>query len=281
MTGKISNLDNLQHSPFDPKKMEQYAREMVERRMKKEEEEEKARREEEEKAKREAEKPEEQNIIIPTGSGIQTIPRQGMIYVPSVKLYFQPERTHEALNWFDTHEALNQEQLRMPTISEFIEFLKVLRGEDKYQKLYEDITKVKESWRAEWLDAYFPEINRKLSIQHHNQIKEGKIISGTLEELEDYLMEERTPGISLDDWIDNSTKQGLPRANAPEGKMCYWGPLKGYVARLDVDSASLYLNCFRAPASIMGVGVFGCVEEEKVIEDGVKDLRGLLLKPKI
>jgi hypothetical protein len=196
-----------------------------------------------------------------TPSNLETAPRQGMIYVPSINLSFQPERTHLGKDWYQAHEALNQENLRMPTIPEFIEFLKVLRADAKYSDLYKDITELRSPWRLELLDAYFPEINGKLHIQYHNQIQNGQIISGTPEELKDCLMKDKTPGISLEDWLDNPTKQGMPRADAQDGNLYYGNPRKDCVAGLYVCSGRLSLGCDWDPSGRnVSLGVFGCAE---------------------
>jgi hypothetical protein len=220
----------------------------------------KARKEEErrkrEQGKGKPENPETQN---PSSSGIITVPEQGMIYVESVNLWFNPERTHKGKDWYQTHEALNAEKLRMPTVYEFVEFLKFIKnGNTGLQALYNDITEVGGEWKAEWLDAYFPEINGKLNIQYHNHVQNGKIISGTPEGL-DCLMEDKQ--ISLDGWISNPTKHGLPRANATKGEMYSYFPKEGRVARLLVNFCLLCLNCSGIPANANGaLGVFGCAE---------------------
>jgi len=55
-------------------------------------------------------------------------PLEGFIYVPSTKLYFAKERTLLNHNWYDTHKKLHEQNLRMPTIPQFVEFLKYLRA---------------------------------------------------------------------------------------------------------------------------------------------------------
>ncbi|MBT3404611.1 hypothetical protein HN832_03265 [archaeon] len=80
--------------------------------------------------------------------------------------------------------------------------------------------------RSEWLDAYFEQRSDGMYILTQNKTK--------AEKLEDYLGESKIPGISLDSWLNNPTKQGLPRADVPEGDLYFWAPEDGRVAGFDV-----------------------------------------------
>jgi hypothetical protein len=183
-----------------------------------------------------------------------TTPRQGMIYVRSIDLHFQSERSYLGLDWNQTHEALKQDKLRMPTIPEFVEFLKYLNENNR--DLYKEITEVRSPYRAEWLDAYFEQRDDGMYILTGNKTN--------AEKLDDCLMENRTPGISLDHWLSNPGKQGLPKSNSPEGKMRYWNPRNGGVARLNVNSGRLGLRCSWYPSyTYDSLGVFGCAEGTK------------------
>ena len=56
-------------------------------------------------------------------------------------------------------------------------------------------------------------------------------------------MENKIPGISLDSWLKNPTKQGLPRSNVAEGDLSYWHPRDQSVAWFDANSGGADLNC--------------------------------------
>ena len=165
--------------------------------------------------------------------------KDNFIYVPSVNLYVARERTHQRKNWHESHKSLAQENSRMPTIPEWIEFAKYVR--ENAPEVYEDVTAVKNPWRAEWSDAYFEQREDGLYILTGNKTKAEKLDEATL-------MEDRTPGISLDSWLENPTNHGLPRKNVKKGNLYYWHPRNGIVARFDADSDRTGLFCDRFPS---------------------------------
>jgi len=135
------------------------------------------------------------------------------IWVPSAEIYVAKQRTHLNLNWNQTHEQLNQEGLFMPTIPQFIEFIKYLKSQpnnQKYQQILDDILTIREPWRANWLDAYFEQRNDGMYVLTKNKTY--------AEKLEPCLTEDKTPGISLEHWLNNSTKQGLPKPKCEKGE---------------------------------------------------------------
>jgi len=185
--------------------------------------------------------------------------KNGFIYVPSINLYVAKERSLQGLNWSNTHDELKKQNLSMPTIHQFREFLKYLKSgyqnRKEAEKILDDILTVREPWRAEWLDCYFEK--RKSGIL----TKEFYILTGNkskAEKLDDYLQEDKLPGINLDEWIDgkNVNKHGLPTKNSQDGKLYYWAPREGGVAGFDAFSDGAYLYCFRYPSnsdSVLGV----------------------------
>ena len=152
----------------------------------------------------------------------------GFVYVPSIKLYVAKERTLNGKNWYGAHEELHKQGLQMLTIPEFIGFIKYLKKEYQNRKeakqILDEILTVRNPWRAEWLDASFKVINEKLHINYNHRTINGELKPGNSEPLEDCLMENKTPGIDLDYWLNNPTKQGLPRKDTPKGKIWYWNP---------------------------------------------------------
>ena len=71
-------------------------------------------------------------------------------------------------------------------------------------------------------------------------------------------MKNKTPGISLESWLQNPTKQGLPNKDTKSEDLFYWFPLSdnNSVARFDADSDGADLNCYWSPSdsdSVLGV----------------------------
>src|SRR3989344_784481 len=139
--------------------------------------------------------------------------KDGFIYIPSINLQIAKERTYLGLDWNKTHEELKKQNLRMPTIPEFIEFLKYLRANPSNEntEIYNEITEVRDPWRSNWIDAKF------------EQRKDGMYLINykSAEKLQDYLTQDKAPGISLDDWLYNSIKQGLPKPDCKKGDLYY------------------------------------------------------------
>ena len=177
----------------------------------------------------------------------------GYIYVPSIDLYVAKERTLYEKNWYEAHKDLHKQGLQMLTIPEFIEFIKYLKS--GYQKrgeaeqIWDEILTVRDPWRSEWLDADFKVINEKLHINYNHRTINGELKPGNSEPLEDCLMENKAPGIDLEDWLNNPTKQGLPRKDTPDGKLFYWCLMKDNrsVVRFIAYSNEASLNCSRDP----------------------------------
>jgi len=172
----------------------------------------------------------------------------GFIYVPSIKLYFAKERSHLGKNWYDTHRELHKQNLRMPTIPQFIEFLKYLRGDptDENTRVYNEITKVDGiAWKIEWLDAKFYAKGDELWVDYNHiasSIEKG-FSPQNEEKVEGHLMQDKTPGVSLEYWLNNPTKQGLPQENSEQGDLLYWHPRKKRVAGFIAYSEGDMLEC--------------------------------------
>src|SRR3989344_9024162 len=177
------------------------------------------------------------------------------IYVPSIKLYVAKEKTHFGKNWKDCWTELKNQNYQMLKINEFREFLKYLISiptNQEYQNIYNEITEVRDPWRAEWLDANFKVEKNELYLLTENESKKEK--------LEDCLMEDKNPGILLEDWINgkNISSQGLPNKNISSGSLYYWHPRSdnNSVARFGAYDGRTLLGCCRDPAyADSGLGV--------------------------
>jgi len=152
----------------------------------------------------------------------------GYIYIPSTKLYVAKERTLNGKSWYEAHRQLHNQGLQMLTIPEFIEFIKYLKegyqDRKEAKQILGEILKVREPTRGEWLDANFKVINDRLCINYNHRTINGELKPFNSEPLEDCLMENKLPGIDLDYWFNNPTKQGLPKKNTSKGKIWYWNP---------------------------------------------------------
>ena len=168
-------------------------------------------------------------------------------YVPSLGFYVAKERKLLGKNWFESQNELHSKNEKMLTIPEFREYLKFIRENNK--EIYDEITEVKSPWRAEWLDADFKTKGKNLIVNYHI-FENGKIIQKSAVLDENTLMKDKTPGISIDDWLSNSTPQGLPSENIKLGDLFYWYPRSdnNSVARFNVDDGRACLSCYRDPS---------------------------------
>jgi len=201
-----------------------------------------------------------------TYSSVNAPNLSGYIYVPSIRLYLAKERTHPELNWYQTHEELQKEGLRMPTIPQFLEYLKFLQDghndRNEAQAILGDILKVG-NWRGEWFDAGFKEINGQMTISYDHRIMNNVLKAQNENEvlLPDYLKE--------DCWADvfgSANSQWLPTrklgSSYEQGKNAYfWFPRNGRVARFGAGSDWAGLYCYGDPTyTSPSLGVFACAE---------------------
>ena len=180
----------------------------------------------------------------------------GYIYVPSTGLYVAKERTHFNKNWSQAHQLLESENSFMLNMYEFVEFLKHLKENPNQENnsIYESITAVRSPYRGEWIDAKF-DSNGNVRYEAKHKTQEKGILT-TVEPLQKYLAQNKTPGISLDEWINNHTQQGLPKPKIKNGDLWYWAPINDYVAGFEADSDWAGLDCVWNPDSTnAGLGV--------------------------
>jgi len=166
------------------------------------------------------------------------------IYVPSIKLYVAKERSFNGKDWYKCQEALKQENARMLTIPEFVEFLKYSKV--KAPEVYEDITAVREPYRAEWLDGFFEKRKDGLYVLTQNKSQSEK--------LDECLMEDCQADI-----LGSANKQGLPTRKL--NGFSYWYPRNERVAGFDAGSYWALLYCGGVPTyedSSLGVRVARC-----------------------
>jgi Zn-dependent metalloprotease len=181
--------------------------------------------------------------IIPSRESIKS----KYLTIPSIELDVSKEKILFNKNFSEQQEALHKENTKSLTPNEFREFLKVAKKEDL--ELYNEITQIKSPWRAEYLDAYFKVEGKNLVMKYH-VFENGKIVQKSEILDKDTLMRDKTPGISLDSWLENSTKQGLPLKKTESGSLYYRAPEKdnNSVACFDAFGGGASLGCSWDPA---------------------------------
>ncbi len=109
------------------------------------------------------------------------------------------------------------------------------------EQIWNEITEVRNPWRAEWLDNRFSKKGKQWYVTYH-QIQQDGTLNEVTEALEECLMIDKTPGIDLRDWLNRATTQGLPPSNVIDGTMYYRRPQDGAVAWFGADSDRAFLN---------------------------------------
>ncbi|MFH1710952.1 MAG: hypothetical protein ABH840_01445, partial [Nanoarchaeota archaeon] len=122
------------------------------------------------------------------------------------------------------------------------------------------VVEVRDPWRAQWLNAKFEKRKNGLYMISENVLVNGKYETEE-QKLDDFLTENKIPGISLDDWINSNAKHGLPTPKNSNGNLYYWAPVLGYVARFGAVSGRASLSCgWGAGGSGPSLGVRACAE---------------------
>ncbi|MDO8516871.1 MAG: hypothetical protein Q7S33_01990 [Nanoarchaeota archaeon] len=132
------------------------------------------------------------------------------------------------------------------------------------EQIYEDITRMRNPWRAEYLDADFKYHNNKLYIEYEHKLdSNGNLIAGKREELSDWLDKDKNPGINLISLFKTANKHGLPTSKTKSGDLHYYCPYKdnNSVSGFIASSGRAILNCFRDRSYINSeLGVRACRE---------------------
>ncbi|MCR4327889.1 MAG: hypothetical protein NUV46_04905 [Nanoarchaeota archaeon] len=178
-------------------------------------------------------------------------PFEGFDYIPSINLYVAREKKLPDKDWFQSHTELQKNGEKMLTPKEFLEYLKYVKV--NLPNVYNEIAGVKSPWRAEWLDARFKFESGFLLIHYNHTFDiNGNSISKNSELLDvDTLMKDKTPGISLENYLGtNHTRQGLPTKEVKSGDLYYYFPRSDNnpVARFFANSDGAGLGCSGSPS---------------------------------
>ena len=172
------------------------------------------------------------------------------IDIPTINLKVARQKTQMGKNWFESHKALQKGGTKMLPPLEFTKFLKYTK--EHHPDIYENITAVRSPWRSERLDADFKLKDGTLYINSNHVYQGVELTPQTSEILEaNTLMEDRTPGISLEKWLANPTKQGLPSNKTKQGDLYFWHPRSdnNSVAGFFADSGRAGLYCGADPSN--------------------------------
>ncbi|MBS3146160.1 hypothetical protein J4471_00505 [Candidatus Woesearchaeota archaeon] len=180
------------------------------------------------------------------------------------------EKSHFGLNWFNAHHALHRENSFMLNIRQYVDFLSLLKigrgfdgngqriDESILLKMAYDILEIKDPWQGEWLDADFKvnPTDKSLIINYDHRTFNNKLQPAHFILLEDYLSDNKNPGIDLEQWIDTLTRHGLPPSNIKSGNLWYFAPINNSVAVFFANSGRAGLDCNRgATYRSPGLGV--------------------------
>lgn len=187
------------------------------------------------------------------------------IYVPSLGLNIGKKRNLLDVEWNDQQLYLHTLGLRIPTLYENAEFLRYLyenSDNPEYKQIFDDITKQRNPYRAENFDAYFETVKEKKYISYHIFDSQGRIQKVT-EPLEKCLMQNRLPGIDLEEYLLNHTHQGLPKINIKKGRVFYRCPEDCTVARFGAGPKGTDLFCVYPRYSDNELGVRAVAQADK------------------
>ena len=165
-------------------------------------------------------------------------------------------------SWSQAHTVLQEIGLHMPTVRQFVDFLKLLDSGKAFNERGHIINPLRLQWllkkqcgvgfnpdisspkgKMEYLDAYFKETDGILYMDYNHRMVNGELKPKNSEQLEPYLQlqeTERRMGpyvqkidpsawLNLSHFIKNPTKQGLPQEDSLEfvnnnGLLFYYYP---------------------------------------------------------
>ena len=128
-------------------------------------------------------------------------------------------------------------------------------NKSELSQIADEIMGVRKPYRAEWFEDYFTG-EEKLVLNKNYVLENGALIPKYSHNLTACLMEDRTPGISLKDWLENSTAQGFPRKNIKSRELWYWHPRADGAGGFNADPDVADFNCSRDPQGTdAGLGV--------------------------
>lgn len=114
-------------------------------------------------------------------------------------------------------------------------------------QIADEIMQVRAPYRAELFEDYFTGEQDSLILNKSYVLRNNILVPEYSHNLTACLMEDRTPGINLKSWLENSIAQGFPKKNTKSGKLYYWHPRENMAVLFRADSDYAYLDCYWYP----------------------------------
>lgn len=182
------------------------------------------------------------------------------LLLPNYQLIVSIDKFFENKKWNEAHQELHKEHTGMINLPEFLYLLK-LANEGKLQyadgtsvtkkdckDFYNEMTEVREPWRAEWIDESYknqpgipqdqPQI---LQRQTNHLYLNGTPAPATIEILQPHLVQDKQ--IDLKYLVSHHTSQGLPLQTQKDRTLYYYFPRDGCVARFYAGRNGAFLFC--------------------------------------
>ncbi len=191
----------------------------------------------------------------------------------------------DKISFFEARNLLKELGSFMLNPKLFVEFLNLLRSGNvldgnkkqidskELETISNEIIGLRDPMRAEWLNHLYKsqviDWNQVLGVNYEKKDSLGNLIQVT-EVLDEKTLLEikvliessgKVLGISLIEWLNNPTPQGLPKINVGPGDTLYWPPKDGKAVGFCVDSKARYLQLDLTPD--MGKNIVG-VREAKI-----------------
>ena len=109
--------------------------------------------------------------------------------------------------------------------------------------LFNEITEQREPWRSEWLNDRFIKKKGSIYVVRNKFDSSGKLVETTEQLDKEALGKDKF--ISLDEWLNNATIQGLPRKDISNGSLYYRYPRANSVTTFVAGCFKVYLDCLR------------------------------------
>ena len=119
--------------------------------------------------------------------------------------------------------------------------------------MFDEIAKLSDPWRSEWLDARFVNKSGNLHIEYGHRLQGNNLVPAFSEPLEAH--------VDSEGWvdIDSLNKQGLATKKARAHKLYFWPPSDGKVAGFYAGSGGAGLDCDGGATNVDSrLGVLAC-----------------------
>lgn len=188
------------------------------------------------------------------------------------------------INWGDSLRINSALGNKTPNLNEEADFLKLLYqgmqgkikvynksgkqlDEKSLENVFYDVVGAKSPYRGEWLDAFFKVQDNKIYINYNHvfNLEEGLVPKHSELLDKNTLMKGNRYKISLEDWLENHTRQGLPNKEIKSGG----------------DLSYSITGCWDLSAAVLCVGSGGCSlsgGSDPSSEDSYKGVRSLFKK---